>query len=202
MAENPSVPFEVAFLRGGQQGVQHLDRRLEHLDEFQQALVGQAQAARVAVGVGVVLGVALQLADVDLAHQRGNVLVVLVARLGLGDGHLAQHGGVEPHDAELRDVAVEFAQALDRPGRHDAAQVAARDAVLLLQRIAEAIGMEQAQRRFVDGRTLQRIDGVGLHQHLQPLGDRGLAAAHRPQQIENLLALFQPCAACLKNATI
>jgi hypothetical protein len=37
--------LEVAFLRGRQQRVQHLDRRLEHFDEFQQALVGQAQAA-------------------------------------------------------------------------------------------------------------------------------------------------------------
>jgi hypothetical protein len=45
----------VAFLRGGQQRVQHLDRRLEHLDELQQALVGQAQAAGIAVGVRVVL---------------------------------------------------------------------------------------------------------------------------------------------------
>jgi hypothetical protein len=64
--------------------VQHLDRRLEHLHELQQALVGQAQAAAVAVGVGVVLRVGLELADVDLADQRADVLVVLVARLGLG----------------------------------------------------------------------------------------------------------------------
>jgi hypothetical protein len=62
--------LEVAFLRGGQQRVQHLDRRLEHLDELEQPLVGQAQAAAVAVGVGVVLRVGLELADVDLADQR------------------------------------------------------------------------------------------------------------------------------------
>ncbi|MNP56825.1 hypothetical protein D3C76_1515830 [compost metagenome] len=47
----------VAFLGGGEQGVQDLDRRLEHFDEFHQALVGPAQRARVAVGVGVVLWV-------------------------------------------------------------------------------------------------------------------------------------------------
>ena len=35
----------VAFLGGGQQRVQDLDRRLEHLDEFHQALVGPAQRA-------------------------------------------------------------------------------------------------------------------------------------------------------------
>jgi hypothetical protein len=81
--------LEVAFLGGGQQRVQHLDRRLEHFHEFQQALVGQAQAAGVAVGVRVVLREGLELADVDLADQRGDVLVVLVARLGLGDGRSA-----------------------------------------------------------------------------------------------------------------
>jgi hypothetical protein len=82
--------LEVAFLGGRQQRVQHLDRRLEHLHELQQALVGQAQAAAVAVGVGVVLGVGLELADVDLADQRADVLVVLVARLGLADADLLE----------------------------------------------------------------------------------------------------------------
>ncbi len=80
--------LEVAFLRGGQQRVQHLDGRLEHLDEFEQALVGQAQAAGVGVGIGIVLRIGLELADVDLADQRGDVLVVLVAGLGLGDRDL------------------------------------------------------------------------------------------------------------------
>ena len=45
----------VALLGRGQQRVEHLDRRLEHLDELEQALIRAAQAARVAVGVGVVL---------------------------------------------------------------------------------------------------------------------------------------------------
>ena len=80
----------VAFLGGGQQRVQHLDRRLEHLDEFHQALVGPAQRARVAVGVGVVLRVFLELADIHLADQGGDVLVVFVARLGLGHGDLVE----------------------------------------------------------------------------------------------------------------
>jgi hypothetical protein len=35
--------------------VQHLDRRFEHLDEFKHALVGEAQAAGIAVGVGIAL---------------------------------------------------------------------------------------------------------------------------------------------------
>jgi hypothetical protein len=75
--------------------VQHLDRRLEHLDEFQEALAREVEAARVAVGVGVVLAVELELADVDLADQRGDVLVVLVARLGLGDAELLELRRVE-----------------------------------------------------------------------------------------------------------
>jgi hypothetical protein len=84
MAPKPFGALEVAFLGGRQQRVQHLDGRLEHLHEFQQPLVGQAQATGVAVGVRVVLGVGFQLADVDLADQRADVLVVLIAGLGLG----------------------------------------------------------------------------------------------------------------------
>ena len=36
----------IAFLRRREKGMQDLDRRLEHLDEFEKALVGVAQAAR------------------------------------------------------------------------------------------------------------------------------------------------------------
>ena len=107
--------FVVAFLRGGQQRVQHLDRRLEHFDEFHQALVGEAQATGKAVGIHVVLRVFFQLADIHLAHQRGDVLVILVARLGLGNAHLTQHRRPALDHAKLGDVAVVFVQALDRP---------------------------------------------------------------------------------------
>ena len=81
--------------------MQHLDRRLEHFDEFEQALRGAAEAARIAVGVRIVLAEMLELADVDLADERGDVLVVLVAGLGLGDGDLAQLGGIELDDGEF-----------------------------------------------------------------------------------------------------
>jgi len=83
--------LEVGFLGGGQQGVQHLDRRLEHLDKLQQALVGQAQPARVAVSIWIILGKQLQFPDVYLAHQRRDILVVFVARFGLGNGALLQN---------------------------------------------------------------------------------------------------------------
>jgi hypothetical protein len=43
---------------------------------------------------------------------------------------------------------------------------------------------------FVAG--LQHVNGVNFHQRLQPLGERGFAAADGAEQIENLLALFQP----------
>ena len=59
----------VPLLRGREQRMQHLDRRLEHLDELHQPLVGLAQAAGEAVGIRVVLGIELQLTDIDLAHQ-------------------------------------------------------------------------------------------------------------------------------------
>ena len=105
----------VAFLGGGEQRVQHLDRRLEHLDEFEQALVGAAQAAGVAVGVRVVLRVLLELADVELADQRADVLVVLVARLGLADGDLGERRRAQLDDAELREVAAVLVRAASPP---------------------------------------------------------------------------------------
>ncbi len=140
----------VAFLGRGQQRVQDLDRGLEHLDEFHQALVGPAEGARIAVGVRVVLRVFLQLADVDLADQRGYILVVLVAGFGLGDGDLVEDRGVQLDHAELADVAAELVEALGCPGRHDRAQVAPRDAVVLLEDGAVFVGVEQAQRRLED----------------------------------------------------
>ena len=120
----------VAFLRRGQQRVQHLDRRLEHLDEFEQALVGAVQAAREGSRRRGRSGEDLELADVDLADQRGDVLVVLVARLGLGDADLAQPRGMDAHHRELGDVAAELVQPLDRPGLIEAGQAPLRDAVV------------------------------------------------------------------------
>ena len=142
--------LEVAFLRRRQQRMQHLDRRLEHLDEFEHALIGLAQAARVAVGVGIVLAEQFQLADVDLADQRADVLVVLIAGFGLGDRQLTQHRRLQAHDAELAEVAFVFFEPLQRPRRGDAGQHAPRDAVLGFEHRAVAVGYEQAQRRFVD----------------------------------------------------
>ncbi|MNE34821.1 hypothetical protein D3C80_1285580 [compost metagenome] len=133
----------VTFLGGRQQRVQDLDRRLEHLDEFHQALVGPAQRARIAVGVGVVLWVFLELADIDLTDQSRNILVVFVTRLGLGHGDLVENRGVEFDHFELADVAPELGQALGRPRRHDGVQVTPRNTEVFFQNRAVFCGVEQ-----------------------------------------------------------
>src|SRR3984893_11403088 len=110
----------IAFLGGGKQRMQHLDRCLEHLDELEQALVGPVQAARIAVGIGIVLGEALELADIDLADERRDVLIVLVARLVLCNGDLPQPRGLDLRDAKTGNVAAEFLEALEAPWAHEA----------------------------------------------------------------------------------
>ncbi len=172
--------------------MQHLDRRLEHLDEFHQTLIGPAERARVAVGIGVVLGKPLQLADIDLADQRGDVLIVLVARFGLGDGDLLQDRGVELDDLELGDIAVVLLQPLHRPGRHDGPQIARRDPVVLFEDGTVLLRREKTQRRLEHRRAVDGVERPLLHQLLELLGQRGLAAADRPEQVENLLLLLQP----------
>src|SRR6185437_5013058 len=157
----------VAFLRRGQQRMQHLDRRLEHLDEFENALVGAVETAGIAVGIRIVLRESFQLADVDLANQRGDVLIILVAGFGLRDRDLAQARGLDARDAELRDIAAEGFKPLVAPRAHQAVETTARNAVLLLDHRPKRLGIEQAQRRlehraqFVAG--LQHVDRVHFH---------------------------------------
>src|SRR6516164_10395022 len=98
--------------------MQHLDRRFEHLDEFQQTLVGTIEATGIAVGVGIILGKGLELTNIDLTNQRRDILVVLVARLGLGNGDLPQARRLDLYDAKLRDVAAEPFKPLETPWTH------------------------------------------------------------------------------------
>jgi hypothetical protein len=93
-----------------------------------------------------------------------DVLVVLVARLGLGDADLLEDARVALDHPELADVAAELLQPLDRPRRQDAVEVAARDAVFLFEDGAILGRIEQAQRRLVDRRTLDRVERHLLHQ--------------------------------------
>jgi hypothetical protein len=92
---------------------------------------------------------------------------------------------------KLADVAAVLLEALDGPGAHDAAEHAARDAVLALQDRPVLDGVEEPEWRLVDRRVLQGIEGHLLDELLEALGDRALAPAHRPQQVEDLLLLLQ-----------
>ena len=169
--------------------------RLEHLDEFENALVGAIQAAGIAVGVGIVLGEGLQLANVDLADQRRDVLVVLIAGFGFRNRDLPQARGLDLGDAEARNVAAEGLEPLVAPRAHRTVEAAARNAVLLLDHRSELLRIEQTERtlehrtEFVAG--LQHVDGMDFHQRFQPLCQRRFSTAHGAEQIENLLALFQ-----------
>ncbi|SVK52949.1 Uncharacterised protein [Acinetobacter baumannii] len=185
----------VAFLGCGQQRMQHLDRRFEHLDEFHNPLVGAAQGAGIAVGVRVVLRVVLQFTDVHFTDQRRDVLVVLIARLGFGDGDLFQNGRAHFHDFKLGNIATELMQALRRPRRHDGAEIATWDIELFFQDRGIFLRIEQAQRMIVDRAAFavgaEGVDGHALHQRFQTFRQRGLAAAHRAQQVKDLFLLFQ-----------
>ena len=100
------------------------------------------------------------------------------------------------HHREARHVAVEFLQPLQRPGARHPGQHARRDVVALLQHGTEAIRIEQAERtlehRAQRLARLQDVDRLLLHQRLQPLAERRLAAAHRAEQIKDLLPLLEP----------
>src|SRR5262249_60727670 len=149
------------------------------------ALVGGIEAARIAVGIGIVLGEGLELADIDLADERRDVLIVLVAGLGLGDGDLPQARRLNPRNPEARDVAAEGFEPLEAPGTHEAVETPTRDAVALLEDRPHRLWIEQAERaleywaQIVVG--LQHVDRVDLHERLEPLCQRRLAAADRSQ---------------------
>ena len=87
---DPFSTVIVPFLRRGQQRMQHLNRRFKHLYKFHQPLVGAAQGAGISVGIRIVLRIVFQFTDIHFAHQRGDILVILIAGLGFGDGNLRQ----------------------------------------------------------------------------------------------------------------
>ncbi len=134
----------------------------------------------------------LQLADIDLADEGRDVLVVLVTGFGLGDADLLELRRIAFDDAELADIAAIVFQPLDRPRTKYSVQVAARNIVFLLQDIRVLRRIEQPQRALVDRGILQGIEGDLLHQGLQALGDRRLAAADRSQQVQHLLLFLEP----------
>ncbi len=98
----------IAFLSRRQQWMQHFNRGLEHLDKFHQAAIGPAQRPGETVRIRVILGEMLQLADIHLADQRGNILVVFIARFGFSDRDLMQNSGPQFDDTELGNIAIKF----------------------------------------------------------------------------------------------
>ena len=165
---DPLGAVVVTFLRGGQQWMQHLDRRFKHFDEFHNPLVCAAQCAGIAVGIRVVLRVVLQFTDIDLTNQRGNILVVLVARLGFGNRNLLQNRRPHFHHPELGNVTAKILQALGGPRRHNGAEIARRDAVLFIQNLRVFLWIKQTQRMVVDRAALaigaEHINRHALHQ--------------------------------------
>src|SRR3546814_15193720 len=77
------------------------------------------ESARIAIGVRVVLREIFQLADIDLADQRRDILFIFIARLSLGNADLMQARRKNFFACEARAVAVELfecfsAQRVDR----------------------------------------------------------------------------------------
>src|SRR3546814_5338061 len=122
----------VALLRRGQQRVEHLDRRLEHFDEFKKPLVRTIESARIAIGVRGVLREIFQLADIDLADQRRDIRIIFIARLSLGNADLMQARRENFFDVEARDGAVEFVESFAAPRADKARKAAAGKDILIL----------------------------------------------------------------------
>ena len=91
-----------------------------------------------------------QLTNINLADQRRNILIIFIARLGLGDGNLLEHRGIAFDDAKLCDVAIKFMQPLDGPGAGNIAQITPRNAVVLFEDQTIFFGTKQAKRGFID----------------------------------------------------
>ena len=147
--------------------MQHLNWRFKHLHELHHTLVGTAQRAGIAIGIRIVLRVVFQFTDIDLTDQRGDILVVLIARLGLGNRNLLQNGRPDFYHAEFGDVAAKLMQALRRPRRHDRAEIAVRDAKLFVQNLGIFLRIEQAERMIINRAAFsvgaKNIDRHALH---------------------------------------
>src|SRR5579864_6273964 len=138
----------------------------------------------------------LELADIDLSDEGGDVLVVLVAGFRFRDRDLPQFRGVDPRHFELGNVAAELVESLDGPRADDAGQAMALDAVTVGEQRPELFRAEESKGGF-EYRTdvvasLENIDGKFFHQVLQPFGERGLAAADRTEQVKYLPPFLEP----------
>src|SRR5205823_13812670 len=95
-----------------------------------------------------------------------------------------------------RDVRAEFHEAVYRPRREGAREPPLRNAVALFDLLAKGDGIEQAERTLEDRpyllAGLEHVNRLFFHQLLQPLGEQRFAAAGRAEEVEHLLALFDP----------
>ena len=101
--------------------MQYLDWCLEHFNELQESLVCQAQSARITVGIRVILRKLFKLADIDLANQAGDILIIFISGLRLGNADLAEDGRMKFDHLEFGDVAVVLVKPLYGPRRHNLA---------------------------------------------------------------------------------
>ena len=207
------------LLRGAQEVVQEGHVELEHLDELQQAPVGDVELAveveRARVGVRAVLG---DLAVVEVAGQLGRVLVLLVLGLERADPAavvLAQHEAPHPdvlddlhpvavvalHQHALVEAAdrvelalerqvVVAAQLLVEPLEHDPARLERQEQQgLLVHRRVHHLTVDLPAERVERALGLAR---VLLQASLEQARDRALGRAHRTVQQQHAPLGAQP----------
>jgi hypothetical protein len=95
-------------------------------------------------------------------------------------------------------------EALHRPRRHVSDQQALRNAVAVFEHGAHRGRIEQSERALEDRADAvvggEDVDGACLHQVLEAVGERGLAAADWSEQIEDLLLLLEPLGGVAEEA--
>src|SRR6185369_12221795 len=186
--------LDLVLLGGAQEVVEEGDVELQHLDELDDAAVGDVELAVEVEGPGV--GVAAVLGDlpvVDVAGELGGVLVLLVLGLEGADAHpvlLAEDEAVHP---DVLDEPSEVAAVLD-VGEDPRAPLTGDEVErLLVHGALHALLVERAVGALLldvpaegVGRALGRL-AVLLHALLEEAGDGALARAHRSVEEDDAL---------------
>ena len=105
--------LDLVFLRGAEQVVEERHVELEHLDELDQAAVGDVELAVEVEGPRIAVGAVLgDLAIVDVAGQLGRVLVLFVLGLEGADADAVLLGQDQAVDLDVFEHAVPVAVVL------------------------------------------------------------------------------------------